>query len=68
MRIHHDAHRARAMKARASTKRHGQRITINSDGSANLDGVRCKNFEAAVRLADIKQRMKAAQQQDEIKA
>lgn len=40
-----------------TTKRRGRRITINSDGSAMLDGVRCKNFEAAVRLADIKQRL-----------
>lgn len=40
-----------------TTKRRGRRITINSDGSATLEGVRCKSFEAAVRLADIKQRM-----------
>jgi len=36
----------------STTKRHGYRITLNSDGSAMLEDVRCKSFEAAKRLAD----------------
>ena len=43
-------------RRKLTTKRQGQRITINSDGSASLEGVRCKNFEAAVRLADMRRR------------
>lgn len=40
------------MAAKTTTRRHGYRITLNSDGSAMLEDVRCKNFEAAKRLAD----------------
>lgn len=42
----------RTARTAMRTKRHGVPITVNSDGSATVNGQRCKSFEAALRLAD----------------